>query len=79
MRMTVLSFSLAVRIVSAVAGFLGSLIRIGLFLEIETTLGALAGAYLAVRISTDVVGMIFGAVLIYSALLCNPFSLDCLS
>ena len=43
-------------------------IRIGLFLEIATTLGALAGAYLAVRISTDVVGIIFGGVLIYSAL-----------
>lgn len=42
-------------------------IRIGMFLEIATTLGALFGAFLASIISTQVIGLIFGVVLIYSA------------
>jgi uncharacterized membrane protein YfcA len=42
-------------------------IRIGLFLEIATTFGALLGASLAARVSTGVIGVIFGIVLIYSA------------
>src|SRR5437764_28502 len=42
-------------------------IRIGMFLEIATTIGALLGAFLAARISTGAIGMIFGLMLIYSA------------
>src|SRR5271167_185731 len=44
-------------------------IRIGMFLEIATTLGALFGAFLATRIPTSILAVIFGAVLIYSAYL----------
>ena len=47
------------------AGF--SNIRIGMFLEIATTLGALVGAYLATRLPTGAIGVIFGAVLLFSA------------
>ena len=42
-------------------------IRIGMFLEVATTLGALLGAYLTVRVSSHWIGVIFGAVLLYSA------------
>jgi uncharacterized membrane protein YfcA len=42
-------------------------IRIGMFLEIATTFGALAGAYLALRLSTPVIATVFGLVLLYSA------------
>ncbi len=42
-------------------------IRIGMFLEIATTIGALFGAYLAAKISTHAIGIIFGIVLLYSA------------
>jgi hypothetical protein len=42
-------------------------IRIGMFLEIATTLGAVAGALLAARISTGAISIIFGVVLLYSA------------
>ena len=42
-------------------------IRIGMFLEIATTLGALLGAFLAARVSGGVIGIIFGLMLIYSA------------
>ena len=38
-------------------------IRIGMFLENATTLGALAGAYLSSRTPTSVLSMIFGVVL----------------
>ena len=44
-------------------------IRIGMFLEIATTFGALAGAYLATRVPTAWIGVIFGLVLLYSAYL----------
>lgn len=43
-------------------------IRIGMFLEIATTIGAIFGAFTAVLISTDVIAVIFGIVLIYSAI-----------
>ena len=46
-------------------------IRIGMFLEIATTLGALVGAALTAKISTTVIAVIFGLVLIYSAYLSN--------
>jgi hypothetical protein len=42
-------------------------IRIGMFLEIATTLGALAGAYLATRTPTSILSVIFGLVLIHAA------------
>jgi uncharacterized membrane protein YfcA len=43
-------------------------IRIGMFLEIATTLGALVGAYLTAIVSTKAIGIIFGVVLLYSAI-----------
>jgi uncharacterized membrane protein YfcA len=42
-------------------------VRIGMFLEVATTLGALVGAYLTSRISTHAIGIIFGITLLYSA------------
>src|ERR1700727_1057343 len=42
-------------------------VRIGMFLEIATTLGALLGAYLTLIVSTHAIGIIFGLVLLYSA------------
>ena len=42
-------------------------VRIGMFLEIATTLGALFGALLASRVPTRALAIVFGLVLIYSA------------
>jgi hypothetical protein len=42
-------------------------IRIGMFLEIATTLGALFGAFLATRAPTSILSLIFGLVLLHSA------------
>src|SRR5919109_243666 len=44
-------------------------IRIGMFLEIATTLGALLGAFLALKVPTPAIAVIFGLVLLYSAYL----------
>jgi uncharacterized protein len=44
-------------------------IRVGMFLEIATTLGALAGAILATHISSSAISIVFGLVLIASAFL----------
>jgi uncharacterized membrane protein YfcA len=44
-------------------------IRIGMFLEIATTLGAVLGATLAVRLPANLISGIFGAVLLLSALI----------
>jgi hypothetical protein len=44
-------------------------IRIGMFLEIATTLGALGGAFLAAFVSTRALAIIFGVTLVYSAYL----------
>lgn len=44
-------------------------IRIGMFLEIATTLGALFGAFLAARLAAGVIAIIFGGVLIISSAL----------
>ena len=44
-------------------------IRIGMFLEIATTLGAVCGAFLAAKVSTAAIAVIFGIVLVYSAYL----------
>ena len=42
-------------------------VRVGMLLEIATTLGALGGAYLAGRIGTGSIAVIFALVLLYSA------------
>src|ERR1700691_3837877 len=42
-------------------------VRIGMFLEVATTFGAVLGAFLATRAPTRALAMIFGVVLIYSA------------
>ena len=44
-------------------------LRIGMFLEIATTIGALAGAFLAARMSPSAIAVVFGIVLFYSAYL----------
>jgi len=44
-------------------------IRLGMFLEMATTFGALFGAAIAARISTQAIAVIFGIVLLYSAFL----------
>ncbi len=41
--------------------------RVGMLLEIATTVGAVLGAYLASLVSTGFLGIIFGIVLLYSA------------
>jgi uncharacterized membrane protein YfcA len=42
-------------------------IRIGMFLEIATTLGALFGAYLTAKVPANAIAIIFAIVLLYSA------------
>ena len=42
-------------------------IRIGMFLEIATTVGAVVGASLAARLPTATIAVIFGVVLLYAA------------
>jgi len=44
-------------------------IRLGMFLEVATTLGALAGAYLAATIPASALAIVFGVVLLLSAYL----------
>jgi uncharacterized protein len=41
--------------------------RVGMFLEIATTTGALSGAFIAAYLSTSSIAVIFGVVLLYSA------------
>jgi uncharacterized protein len=45
--------------------------RVGMFLEIATTIGAVIGAYLASQVSTGFLGIVFGVVLLYSAWAAN--------
>jgi len=42
-------------------------IRIGMFLEIATTVGAVCGAFATTKISPSILGVIFGIVLLHSA------------
>jgi uncharacterized protein len=42
-------------------------IRIGMFLEIATTVGAVVGAFAAAKIPASALGVVFGVVLLYSA------------
>ena len=44
-------------------------IRIGMFLEIATTLGALVGAFWAAHLPTSTIAIIFGVILLYSSYL----------
>ena len=44
-------------------------IRVGMFLEVATTLGALSGATLASRVPANGLAVVFGFVLLYSAYL----------
>jgi uncharacterized membrane protein YfcA len=43
-------------------------VRIGMFLEIATTVGAVVGAGLASKLSTGILALVFGVVLLYSAI-----------
>ncbi len=51
-------------------------IRIGMFLEIATTLGAVSGAFLAAKIPTSALAVIFGVILLYSAFLSSRVNDD---
>ncbi|HLY62899.1 MAG TPA: sulfite exporter TauE/SafE family protein [Terriglobia bacterium] len=51
-------------------------IRIGMFLEIATTVGAVVGASLALRIPTSAIAVIFGIVLLGSAYMSSRKHLD---
>jgi len=42
-------------------------VRVGMLLEIATTVGALGGAYLAARVGTSAIAVVFSLVLLYSA------------
>src|ERR1700759_2606026 len=44
-------------------------IRIGMFLETATTVGAIVGAYVALLVSGSAIAVVFGLVLLYSAFL----------
>src|SRR4051812_49154681 len=44
-------------------------IRLGMFLEIATTIGALVGALIAVYIPVQYIAILFGVILIFSALM----------
>jgi uncharacterized membrane protein YfcA len=46
-------------------------IRVGMFLEIATTFGALFGAFLVAKVSTRAIGVVFGLVLLVSAYLAS--------
>jgi len=46
-------------------------IRVGMFLEMATTFGALFGAFLVARVSTRSIGVVFGLVLLFSAYLAS--------
>src|SRR5690348_12027191 len=43
-------------------------LRVGMFLEIATTLGALSGAFLATRVAPGLLFVVFGLVLLFSAM-----------
>lgn len=43
-------------------------VRIGMFLEVATTIGALCGAFLATVLNPNTIGLVFGVVLIFSAI-----------
>jgi uncharacterized protein len=51
-------------------------VRIGMFLEVATTVGALFGAFLAAKVSTSAIGAVFGLVLLYSGYLSSRAQVD---
>jgi uncharacterized membrane protein YfcA len=51
-------------------------VRIGMFLEVATTLGALGGAWLALMISGSSIAVVFGVVLLISAFLSSQSHVD---
>jgi uncharacterized membrane protein YfcA len=51
-------------------------VRIGMFLEVATTLGAILGAYLATRVPTRALAIVFGVVLLYSAWLSRGYAAE---
>jgi len=51
-------------------------IRLGMFLEIATTLGALIGATIIVYMPTNIIAVLFGSVLIFSAIMTIRKKLD---
>ena len=75
--MSIIRYAIGASLISVIATSSGaavsyvregfSNVRIGMFLEVATTLGALVGAYLTARISTHAIGIIFGITLLYSA------------
>ena len=72
-----LRYAIGASLISAIATSSGSAaayvregfssVRIGMFLEVATTIGAVFGAFLAARVPVRALAVIFGAVLIYSA------------
>jgi len=55
-------------------------IRVGMFLEVATTLGALSGAVLATHVPTNGLAIVFGGVLLYSAWLSSqPAHVDAIA
>jgi uncharacterized membrane protein YfcA len=51
-------------------------IRLGMFLEIATTIGAVGGAFIALWMPTNVIAVIFGVVLMFTALMQQRRSAD---
>src|ERR1043165_7745051 len=51
-------------------------IRLGMFLEVATTLGAVAGAFLSAAIPTSALSVIFGLVLLWSAFISGRSHLE---
>src|SRR5271155_3884701 len=46
-------------------------VRVGMFLEVATTTGAIGGAFLAGRVSSNAIAVVFGVALLLSAYLSN--------
>jgi len=51
-------------------------IRVGMFLEVATTVGALIGAFLATKLPTSLIAIVFGIVLLISSYLSSRSHLD---
>ncbi len=74
-----LHFAIGASLISVIATSSGSAaayvregysnLRIGMFLEIATTIGALCGAWLSTRVPTSGIAIVFGLVLLYSVYL----------
>lgn len=51
-------------------------IRLGMFLEIATTIGAVGGAFIALWMPTNIIAVIFGVVLMFTAIMQQRRSID---